>query len=163
MNYQQMGMAALIPGMQFMLDRMQQELDELRQVLAGIQKKNEQPGDDEPVADLEEFLYQRKSKSSKGYWYSMTPKQRSAEMKRRAKVSLEKKQAASAAGEEIDVNKLHPRDKRSPRHKKWLAMMTQTQRKHWDNLSAKDRQNRIDKMLASRAAKQQEYINGRVQ
>ena len=160
MNYQRMGMAALIPGMQFMIDRMQKELDDLRQVLTGLQQEKE-TDDDEPVGDLEKWLYKRKSKSSKSYWAGMTPKERSAEMKRRAKVAFDKKQAATAPGEEVDIDSLHPRDSRSPRHKAYVAKVKRGQKRYWDNLSPEARETRISNMINARGDIRHEHINGR--
>ena len=162
MDYQHMGMAALIPGMQFMLDRMQKELDDLRNVLAGLQQKQKET--EEPPKDLEDYLWKRKSKTSKGYWAAMTSEQRSAEMRRRAKVAFTKKQ--SHADGAIDVDQLHPRDARSPRHKKWRKNVRSAQRRRWDNMSQQERTAAIDRMLAARAItnqKKSQHINGRAQ
>ena len=69
-NFEQMGKAALIPGMQYMLDMMQKQLDEFRAALNGVSK-----------------IKERKPNT---YWQSMTPEERSAEISRRHKVTLAK-------------------------------------------------------------------------
>lgn len=159
MDYQHMGMAALIPGMQFMIDSMQKQLDDLRKTLSGLQQ-----ADAEPASNLDEYLFKRKSKTSKGYWAKMNAEERSAEMRRRAILAFKKKKRAQAADEDVDVNALHPRDRRSPQHKKWAKSIKSAQRRFWDNLSDQERRDRIDHMLAARAHnKGAQYMNGRAQ
>jgi hypothetical protein len=71
-RFSEMGMASLLPGMQYMLDQMQGELSHIRQTLAAHQEL--------------------KPKNS-GPWANMSPKERSIEMKRRIEVRRRKKQA----------------------------------------------------------------------
>jgi hypothetical protein len=74
-NFSQMGMAALLPGMQYLADQMQAVLDEFRAALAAAQaapmngiKRGRPPQADGPRPSI---------------WSQMTAVQRSAEMKRR--------------------------------------------------------------------------------
>lgn len=66
-SFDKMGRAALIPGMQYMLDEMQQLLDKFREYLNGEEPKKRGP----------------KAGSLSTYWSKMTPEERSAEMVRR--------------------------------------------------------------------------------
>jgi len=70
-TYAQMGMAALLPGMQHMIELMQAEFDELKQYLAGLQ--NSEPG--------------KVGKPAGKSGWPDDPAERSAEMKRRMAVA----------------------------------------------------------------------------
>jgi hypothetical protein len=76
------GIAAMIPGFQMAIDALQQSLDRMRAQLQQLQK-----GDAPPV--------KARRNPSKAYWSSMTPEERSKEMRRRIK----KRRAAEAAKE----------------------------------------------------------------
>lgn len=62
--------------------------------------------------------YGKVSTGQAKYWAKMTPAERRAEMQRRAKVR-QKKWAEAA-----NVERLHPRDPRSPKHEAWLKTMS---------------------------------------
>jgi hypothetical protein len=89
-NFEKFGMAALIPGMQHMIDLMQKELEYMRMAISTTDIET----------DIEEIKFKpKKTKLSKGistYWAKFTPEERSAEMRRRRKVTLNKRRAASA-------------------------------------------------------------------
>jgi hypothetical protein len=87
-TYAEMGIAALLPGMQHMLTLMQGQLDEMRATLANLQnggarkkKLGRPPGTN--------------AKSSASGWPA-DPEERSREMKRRMAVAAEKKAQPSA-------------------------------------------------------------------
>lgn len=65
------------------------------------------------------------SAGQKGYWAKMTPEERSAEMRRRAEVRNQK------WAEDANVEKLHPRDPRSPKHEAWLKKMSRVMKAHY--------------------------------
>jgi len=83
-DFQQMGVAALIPGAQWLLERMQRELDELREMLSELQA-GAAPRRGHPPKDG--FNARGKPLAKKGLWASMTAEERSAEMRRRALVA----------------------------------------------------------------------------
>lgn len=58
------------------------------------------------------------SAAQKGYWAKMTPEERQAEVRRRAEVRNRK------WAEKASVEKLHPRDPRSPKHEAWVKKMS---------------------------------------
>lgn len=55
---------------------------------------------------------------NRGYWAKMTKEERQAEMRRRAEVRRKN------WAKEANLEKLHPRDARSPRHEEWLKTMS---------------------------------------
>lgn len=157
MNYEQMGRACLIPGMQHMIDLMQRELDAMRAQLALAQnggnaldavreakKKRKSPTGgwwanktpEERSAEMARRYLKRKdrpptgrpaqggdhygkvSAGQKGYWAKMTAEERKAEVARRTEVRNKK------WAEEANLEKLHPRDPRSPKHGAWLKKMS---------------------------------------
>lgn len=175
MNYQQMGIAAMIPGMQHMIDLMQRELDSMRAQLAQAQnsgsargfmeERKRGPGRPKLIegnfeADDAAKEFQRKSRASSSFWARMSPEERSAEMRRRGARRKDRRQgrggdhygkvSAGAKGywakmtkeerraevqrraevrnkkwaEDANVEKLHPRDPRSPKHEAWLKKMS---------------------------------------
>jgi hypothetical protein len=74
-NYEKFGIAAMIPGMQHMIDLMQSELDKMRRVIS------------EDTDDVKDSY----SAPQKKYWAKMTPEERSAEVIRRQKVAARNK------------------------------------------------------------------------
>ena len=142
-RYAQMGMAALIPGMQFVLDRMQQELDALRAQLASAQNVGLSP----------KRLGRLPGKRSKSAWTNtnMSAEDRSIEMKRRQAVARAKREG-KVAEPEVDVQRLHPRDPRSPRREGWLKKLRKGRKKAWDQMSPRAQKTRIAKMQAGKVA-----------
>lgn len=100
-RYAQMGMAAMLPGMQLAVDFIQQKLDEMRAQLAMIQnggplkKSRVSPEGSAAIseaqkrrwaaqkADNDEARKAKLGEARKAYWAKKTPAQRRAEMKRR--------------------------------------------------------------------------------
>jgi len=87
-DYERFGRATLIPGMQYMVDMMQKELDYMRQSVGE---------DSETVRDVIEkkkLGHPKKRTSSQGnkdYWSKMTPEERRTEIARRMKVAARRK------------------------------------------------------------------------
>jgi hypothetical protein len=107
-RYAQMGMAALLPGMQHMVDLMQRQLDEMRQQLAVLQE--------EPLPKARG----KRISAGKSGWGGMSAAERSAEMQRRI-VVRKRNQAA----------KLNPRHKDHPDHAQWVANLAKAGRARW--------------------------------
>jgi hypothetical protein len=127
----------------------------------------------------------RKGFAQNNYWDNMSPEERSAEIKRRRAVhagntrkqpremSREGRQAISEAQkarwaktkrqptvrlakQQEKLDKLHPRDARSPKHAEWLEMMRKAQVKHWAGMSKAEKKTQVAAMQASR----QPRVNG---
>lgn len=103
-DFAQMGIAALLPGMQYAVDQMQKVLDDMREALDALQNgrppaKGKQGGWEKMTAAQRSLEMKRRklareknakrrgaaghSLNQKAYWASMTAAERSAEMKRR--------------------------------------------------------------------------------
>ena len=213
MNYEQMGIAAMIPGMQHMIDLMQRELDAMRAQLAQAQNggsaldavRKYKRG--MPLWVEEEFA--RKSKATGGWWAKLTPEERSAEMKRRyasrkdrpptgrrrkdptgipsgpggdhygkvstgqasywAKMTKEERKAEMQRRTEVrnkkwaeaaNVEKLHPRDPRSPKHEAWLKKMSKSMKKSWNKMTPAQQLQRQNAMRVSRGLAPKQHVNG---
>lgn len=128
-DFYQIGQQFLLPGMTYMVERMQALVDEFRAALAagGAPKKRGRPKGLSPQA---------------AYWAKMKPAERAAEMKRRGMVG---RRAAKA-----DLAKLHPRDERSPRHEEYVAKLRKAGQARWDQMSAKKRKAHSDAMKRAR-------------
>ena len=98
-NWERMGLAAMVPGMQYLIELMQAELDRMRDMLAGA-------AETQPRKAPSSGLNTKGKPVGDSYWASMTAEERSAEMLRRRAVAAGKR-------------KLHPRDKAHPDHEKW--------------------------------------------
>jgi hypothetical protein len=133
--FEAMGLAAMLPGMQHMITLMQRELDNMRAALARIQER--QNGYEETA---EETAPRGKGSAQAAYWARMTPEERSAEMTRRLMLR-DKKSAAKTAG--ADLDRLHPRDVRSPRHEAWVKKMRAANKRTWSNYTPEQRAARV--------------------
>jgi len=136
-TYEQMGIAAMIPGMQHMLEMMTAELANMRARLGMLQ---------EPAAPRKKLGRPKKGaparvSAGKSGW-SDDPAERSREMKRRMAVAAKKKG--------IDAKGLHPRDVGHPEHDKWLKATRRAHKAHWNALSFKERKERLERMKAGR-------------
>lgn len=79
-NFEQMGKAALIPGMQYMLDMMQKQLDDFRAQLNDTPKQNAMHPKE--LNHPEHALWVEKMrKNGKERWAKMTPAQKKAHLK----------------------------------------------------------------------------------
>src|SRR5262245_53319583 len=149
-----LGIAAMIPGMQLMLDLMQQQLDEYRHELDQVQQ-NGQPNRfakagkarwaGMTAAERSAEGHRMRNKQPKNptmtsYWAQMTPAERSQEVKRR--MAMRK-----------PVVKLHPRDAAHPEHKKWIAKMRKVNTENWARLTPAERKRRTEAMVAGREKK----------
>jgi hypothetical protein len=86
-RFSEMGMAALLPGMQYMVDQMQAELDRLKQTLQAFQHYRSEA--DSGAAPRRG----RPPGSKNSAWAGMTAAQRSAEMQRRQGIAAERRAA----------------------------------------------------------------------
>jgi hypothetical protein len=121
-HYAASGMAAYLPGMVYMIELMQRELDEMRARLGQLQGTEEGPA------------------GTRG-WAGMTPEERSAEMRKRIAVRLRNKKKAE---------KLHPRDKAHPDHAKWIAKMRRAQKTRFARMTKAEREDWKAKMAAGK-------------
>jgi hypothetical protein len=94
-KFVQMGIATLMPGMQYMIERMQATLDEMRGQLARLQGAEEA----EPVTS------KRRVDAGKQGWAGMSAEERSAEMRRRYKVRAKKARASAAKSRWDEMSK----------------------------------------------------------
>lgn len=131
-TYEQMGMAALLPGMQHVLAILEGHINEMRDQIAALQGHPAKRGrgrppmrhDDEQVAEV----MKRGGNAQKKYWAKMTPEQRSAEMIRRQALWAKK-----IAVKEIKKKPAKPKiyDPAHPGNKAWLAKMSRLAKKRW--------------------------------
>lgn len=131
-----MGMAAMLPGMQKMLDLMQKQVDEFRDALNGLSASPRRVEGATKLGRPRKNVAAIQGRASSGW--PADPAERSAEMKRRRAVAEKKKNA-----------KLHPRDKSHPEHAAWVAKMKKVQQKFWKGLTVAQRKERIAKLAAS--------------
>jgi len=140
-NYERMGIAAMLPGMVHAVEIMQTQINAMRERLAllesGAPRRGGRPRTRPAQADDTDA---RGVPLKSDYWRSMTPEQRSAEMRRRFA-----KRASSKA--------THPRDPEHPDHEAWARKTKRSNRKFWDSLSPRQRKQKIAAMAAARAAK----------
>jgi hypothetical protein len=87
-TYAKMGVAALLPGMVHMLERMQSEIDSMRAFLGVVDEHT-------TIAPMPKRSrpHNKKSHAVKGYWAKMTPEERQVEMARRVKKRKQGKQS----------------------------------------------------------------------
>lgn len=137
-QYAQMGLAALLPGMQRMVELMQQALDEQRALLLNLQHN----GSARRTAKVTKSKIVSRAHVARSGWPA-DPGERSKEMKRRQAVAREKQFAERA-------QHLHPRDAGHPDHAKWLAKMKRTTKRHWDSLSPAARKRKIAQLNEAR-------------
>jgi len=88
-KYEMFGRASLIPGMRYMIEQMQAELNRMTAMLQGFQETEESINPAETTTEEEAPRNPR----SANYWAKLSPEQRKAEMKRR----MGKDTAAAAA------------------------------------------------------------------
>lgn len=124
MTYAQMGMAALLPGMQHMLELMQAHLDDFKQQLAELQEPGHRPVGRPPGST--------RAAGARGAWAGMTAEERNVEMKRRRDVAR-------------GLAKGKPR--RNPVKDSALSLERKQQ---WAALSPKERKRRLAAMRAGK-------------
>lgn len=142
-KYAQMGLAALLPGMQYMIEQMQCLLDEQRALLARLQ-------DDSQPGEKSLSVNRKRRAGAKNAWSGMTAEERSREMKRRIRMRAKKAHAASV------MSKDHPD------HAKWAAKQRRARKKAWAAKSAAEKKRWVQAMQAGKAkAAAAPYVNGR--
>lgn len=125
-TYLQMGMAALLPGMQYMIERMQRELDSMRSQLAVLQAGHH--------GSVRDAIVEGKRASG----WSADPEERKRDMARRRAKGLGLKNPKGLG---------HPRDPKHPGHDAWVAKLRKSQKKAWEAQTEAEKKARIDKML----------------
>ena len=138
-TFAQLGMAALLPGMQHMLTLMQEELDRMRVYLAAGARIEAAPG-----LAITEIT----GRPALTYWTRSLEPPQPAVPKRRGRLPAQRIEA------EAPPVKLHPRDPRHPEHEAWLQTMKTSQQKVWERMTPAQRKKRVNKMLAARATAQ---------
>lgn len=139
-RFSEWGIASVLPGAKYILERMQEELNYLQQVLAAHQENRQEGGEPKrrgrPPGSKNPFV------KKAGSWAGMTKEERSQEMKRRQMVAQLRR-----GGQPV---KMHPRDPRHPGHAEWVEKMRKSNKKAWANLSATQRKQRIARMVMGR-------------
>jgi hypothetical protein len=127
-SYAQMGVAALLPGMQHMLTLMQVQLDEMRARLGLLQNG----GGAARKKRVRRLHRKAPSPNRTRYGWPADPEDRRKEMARRREVARSNARKKS-----------HPRDPGHPDHEAWVEKMRKANRRTWKNLSPADRKARI--------------------
>lgn len=112
-----------------------------------MQRTLEKIGHTLPAPAKKKRQYVRRVAASKGYWESMTPEERKAEMARRYQARGKKKKRHL-------VQPNHPRNADHPKHAEWLVKMRAANRASWDRLSPAKRKVRAAAAVNARLAKQ---------
>jgi hypothetical protein len=133
----QMGLAAMIPGLQRAIEIMQTELDDYRELLTRVQsgeaavpKRGRQPAAAKSPGDN---LTTKGEAVKPGYWARMTADERKTEMRRRALKSLKSGgDMRGLKGRKPEKKKLvqpnHPRNPGHPGHAAYIAKLTKAGR-----------------------------------
>jgi hypothetical protein len=181
-RYAIMGIAAVIPGFQRAIDLLTGQLDRMRAQLGALQSGTAEPASkfkrSRPKKQAKDATEVQRRASA--YWAEMSPEERSAEMQRRLVVRKKKRKMSPEGREAIrnaqkkrwaatkkkptvkmalkqeQLDKLHPRDARSPRHATWLKTMRNAQLKRWAGMSKAERK----ATQAAMAAGRQQHVNG---
>jgi hypothetical protein len=166
-DYEITGMAAMLSGMQHLLRRMQEVVQEHQEKLDALQRgapvkppsRRTKTGYIS-VAGLKKGTaeyraavtfnkrIEREAKQaspraigSSTYWAKMTPEERSAEMKRRRAIARAKK-----------VGALSPRHAGHPEHPKWAAKMARARKRAWNKKTEAEKEAWKAKMAAGKVA-----------
>lgn len=121
-RYLEMGMASLLPGMQYMVEQMQRMLDEFRAELAMLQAGH----------------HGAKARAGKGAWAGKSAEERHEIAKRRWETRRRNAEAADAPR--------HPHDPRHPGHEAYIAKLRESQQRAWAALSPAAKKAKIRKM-----------------
>jgi len=136
------GIAAYLPGMRYLMDQMAKLVGMLEAELAAAQQSQQNPaqpaqgaarrGRPRKVITVPETPRRARDRAgaSKGYWASMTPEERSAEMTRRMEVHRQKL-----------------------KHQRRSEAGRRTGKEAWRSLTVKQRKERIANMNVARLAK----------
>lgn len=140
-KYEQMGIAALLPGMTFAVELIQKQLDEMRAQLTGIVFSAEKRAVGRPKGS------KNKRMAAGGQsWAGLTPEERSAEMKHRMALAKKNKAAQQAA----PVNGKDPKYVAAGKAA-WTSRSKKAQREHIARMKA---------ALAAKRAAQAKHVNG---
>jgi hypothetical protein len=151
-DYSVFGIAALLPGMQHMVDLMQEQLDQFREQLEAAQTSKKRIG--RPPGSV------NKAQGPASFWAKMTPEQRRIEGQRRRAVAM-----GEAPSQDHDPyrtkakRKGHPRNPEHPGHEAWLAKLRAAQKKAWAGMSKVQQRAQKARMQAGRRP-QVKLVNG---
>jgi len=134
-KYAQMGLAALLPGMQRMIELMQHELDMMRAQLADMQGPPKKRMGRPPKAIAG-------AKLPSGW--PADPEERKREMQRRIANRGKLKQAAKAT---------EPAIAQDPDRNKFRKKMSKISKRRWASMSVRERKQRVAAMMAGRKLK----------
>jgi hypothetical protein len=130
-TYAQMGMAALLPGMQYMLEQMEALAAEMRANLTALQQGPRRGRPKKlPIGKMDHADRARSG-------WSDDPEERRTEMARR--LAVRKKNKA-----------MHPRDPNHPKHAEWAAKVSKAQKKRWGKLTVAERKAQLARMTAGK-------------
>jgi hypothetical protein len=166
----QMGAAALLPGLQHALDMLNTLVAEYRGFLAqhqmseslltGVKRRGRPPGRPNKVATITDLT--KAGKPLKGsYWANLTPAQRSAEMKRRMRVTagLEEKRPRKASRKAKTSTSNHPRNPDHPEHAAWAAKL-KAANAEWRRKNPGQAKANLKKAVKARIAANAQRVNG---
>ena len=124
-KFSQMGIAALLPGMRYMRELMDEEVARLSARLGMAQ---EEPR----IIELKPLGRPKGSKNRKSGWPA-GKLAREREAARRRGVALARREAGEEEGapKKAREPKLHPRDPKHKGHKAWLAKLAKSQKLAW--------------------------------
>jgi len=137
-TYAQMGVAALIPGMQRMIELMQHELDMMRARLTGMQEPRKKMG--RPRKVVTAVVTGEKLPSG----WPADPEERKLEMARRMAARGTKRKKRTKAVVQSMVNKDHPD------HEKFRKKMKRIAKRRWANMTPRERKVKLAAMQAGR-------------
>jgi hypothetical protein len=147
-------MASMIPGMQYMLERMQAELDVMRARLTAAQAV-EARGVNAPRLGRPPGKRGPGGPARSG-WSNMTAEERKVEMRRRMALAAQKRNGtARAAVNELNgkpARKLVPRDLAHPDHDKWAKKQSRRMKAKWAGYTPAERQARVQAAAAGAKA-----------
>lgn len=164
-RFSEMGIASLIPGMQYMIDEMQERLNSMKQTLVAYQEQREEGLRRVAQQVNREFGFDPKRgqfvepkrrgrppgvKDGRGQWRTksgrlMTAEERRVESRRR-RAKWKNPQALAQASRTAN----HPRNPDHPDHAAWLKKIQKAQQARWNNMSAAAQKKQIKKMVAAR-------------
>ena len=130
-TYEQMGIAALLPGMVHAVELMENQINQMRARLAALQE------DAAPARRVGRPRGTATNGTVRSGWPA-DPEERKLEMARRRA-----KRAANL--------KLHPRDPRHPQHAEWVAKVSKAAKKRWNSMSPDQREARLKSMAAGQS------------
>lgn len=149
MNYEEMAVVAVLNNLTHLSQIMQREIDDARALLERANGAEPSAalkhGRPRLAASVRALVAEAEAKGRGSSWQGMSAEERSAEMARRRAVGAARQAAAA------DVDRLHPRDPRSPRHEAWITKLRKIQKKRWTAMTPKMQKAQLAKMHGAAA------------